>query len=198
MKKSNFYNPYSVITYMKVVRSPEIALYPNSVVLLTCSHEGTDNIITLAWVSTVCFDPPMIACAVRDSRYSHDLIENSKEFVINIPTEKIVKETDLCGQVSGRDTDKFSACRFTKEKASRVNAPLIGECPVNIECKVTNMIHLGSHDLFIGEVVAVQVDETLIREGKIDYQKAAPIAYARGDYWTLGEMKGTYGFSTSS
>jgi flavin reductase (DIM6/NTAB) family NADH-FMN oxidoreductase RutF len=183
---------------MKVVRSPEIALYPNSVVLASCSHEGTDNIITLAWVSTVCFNPPMIGCAVRDTRYSHGLIENSGQFVINIPTESMVKETDFCGQVSGRDKDKFSACKFTKIKASRVQVPLIKECPVNIECMVREMVHLGTHDLFIGEVVAVQVDEELIDGNKIKYQKTSPIAYARGDYWTLGEMKGTYGFSVKS
>ncbi|MBU7032154.1 MAG: flavin reductase family protein [Theionarchaea archaeon] len=183
---------------MKVVRSPEIVLYPNSVVLASCSHEGKDNIITLAWVTTACFDPPMIACAIRESRYSHDLVKTSGEFVINIPTSRMVRETDFCGQVSGRNEDKFAACKFTKEKASRVNVPLIGECPVNIECVVREVVHLGTHDLFIGEVVAVQVDEDLISDGKIEYRKAFPMAYARGDYWTLGEMKGTYGFSVKS
>lgn len=183
---------------MKVVRDPEIALYPNSVVLATCSYQGKDNIITLAWVTTACFDPPMVACAIRDTRYSHGLIKNSKEVVINIPTADIVKETDFCGQVSGRNTDKFSACNFTKVKASKVNAPLIGECPVNIECIVREIVHLGSHDLFIGEVVAVNVDEDLLDKKKIAYKKGSPIVYVRGDYWTLGELKGSYGFSRKS
>ena len=183
---------------MKVVKEPTIALYPSAVVLATSSHEGKDNIITLAWVSTACLDPPMVACAIRDTRYSHGLIRNSGEFVINIPSEKIVKETDYCGQVSGRDTDKFSACNFTKVKASKVRAPLIGECPINIECKVREIIHLGTHDLFIGEVVAVNVDEEILDKKAISYKKASPIAYARGDYWTLGELKGQYGFSKKS
>jgi flavin reductase (DIM6/NTAB) family NADH-FMN oxidoreductase RutF len=180
---------------MKVVRPPEIALYPSSVVLVTSSYQGKDNIITLAWVSTACFDPPIAACAIRDTRYSHELIINSREFVINIPSEKIVRETDFCGQVSGRDVDKFSECNFTKLAASQVKAPLIKECPINIECTLRETIHLGTHDLFIGEVVAVNVDEEILDKRIISYSKAAPIVYARGDYWTLGELKGTYGFS---
>ena len=183
---------------MKVVKKPEIALYPNSVVLASCSYEGKDNIITLAWVTTACFDPPTIVCAIRNTRYSHELIKKSGEFVVNVPTEKIVRETDFCGQVSGRDTDKFSECNFTKVKASQVKAPLIGECPVNIECKVKEIVHLGSHDLFVGEIVAVNVDEELIEKESINYKKTSPIAYARGDYWTLGELKGSYGFSRKS
>ncbi len=180
---------------MKAVREPEIALYPNSVVLTTSSYEGKDNIITLAWVTTACFDPPMIACAIRDTRYSHELIKKSGEFVVNIPTEEITREVDFCGQVSGRDTDKFSECDFTRMSASRVKVPLIKECPVNIECAVREIVHLGTHDLFIGEVLAVNVDEELLDGKTIDYKKGSPIAYARGDYWTLGELKGTYGFS---
>lgn len=180
---------------MKVVKKPDTLLYPSAVVLVTCSHGGKDNIITLAWVSTVCFDPPMAACAIRDTRYSHGLIVNSREFVINIPTEKMVREVDFCGQVSGRDKDKFSACNFTRSKASRVKAPLIRECPINIECTVREIVHLGTHDLFIGEVVAVDVDEEILDKEKISYQKVQPIAYVRGEYWTLGELKGTYGFS---
>jgi flavin reductase (DIM6/NTAB) family NADH-FMN oxidoreductase RutF len=180
---------------MKVVRKPEIALYPSAVVLVTSSYQGKDNIITLAWVSTACFDPPMTACAIRDTRYSHELITNSEEFVINIPSENIVRETDFCGQVSGRDVDKFSECNFTKLPASQVKAPLIKECPINIECALREIIHLGTHDLFIGEVLAVNVDEEILEKRIISYKKAAPIAYVRGDYWTLGELKETYGFS---
>ncbi|MBU7027514.1 MAG: flavin reductase family protein [Theionarchaea archaeon] len=183
---------------MKVVQKPGIALYPNSVVLATSSHQGRDNIITLAWVTTVCFNPPMVACAIRDTRYSHELIKNSGEFVVNIPTEDILRETDFCGQVSGRDTDKFAECHFTKVKASKVNVPLIKECPVNIECIVKEIVHLGTHDLFVGEIVAVDVDEELVDGSTINYKKASPIAYARGDYWTLGELKGKYGFSKKS
>lgn len=195
---ANLFIKTCIPVFMKVALEPQIALYPNSVVLATSSHEGKDNIITLAWVTTACFDPPMVACAVRDTRYSHHLIMESGEFVINIPTESIVRETDFCGQVSGRDTDKFSSCNFTKVKASKVKAPLIEECPVNIECKVQNSVHLGSHDLIVGEVVAVHVDEELLENDKIVYTKSSPIVYARGDYWTLGELKGSYGFSKKS
>ena len=195
---ANIFMEFPTLSCMKVVKNPQVALYPNSVVLATSSYQGKDNIITLAWVTTVCFDPPMVACAVRDTRYSHGLIKNSGEFVINIPTEHIVKETDFCGQVSGRDTDKFEACNFTRVKASKVNVPLIKECPVNIECTVHQMVHLGSHDLFIGKIVAVDVDEELLKGETVNYEKTSPIAYARGDYWTLGEFKGRYGFSKKS
>jgi flavin reductase (DIM6/NTAB) family NADH-FMN oxidoreductase RutF len=183
---------------MKVVRSPEIALYPSGVVLATSSYQGKDNIITLAWVSTVCFDPPMVGCAIRDTRYSHELITNSKEFVLNIPSETLVQEMDYCGQVSGRTVDKFSHCKFTRLPASKVKAPLIEECPVNIECKVIQIVHLGTHDLFIGEVVAVNADEDVVEKGGISFEKLRPIAYARGDYWTLGRLLGKYGFSKKS
>ncbi len=180
---------------MKVQRNPGIVLYPSAVVLATSSFKGKDNIITLAWVSTACLDPPMVVCAIRDTRYSHGLIKNSGEFVLNIPSENVIKETDFCGQVSGRNTDKFAACNFTKVPASKVKAPLIKECPINIECIVRDIVHLGTHDLFIGEVVAVDVDEEILDKNTISYKKAAPIAYARGDYWSLGEIKGSYGFS---
>ncbi len=183
---------------MKVVKKSMIALYPSAVVLATSSHEGKDNIITLAWASPACFDPPMVVCAIRNTRYSYELIKNSGEFVINIPSEKNAREADFCGQVSGRDTDKFAACNFTKVKASHVNVPLIKECPINIECTLRDIVHLGTHDLFIGEVVAVNVDEAVLDGKTISYKKAAPISYAPLDYWTLGEVKGTYGFSKKS
>ncbi len=180
---------------MKIARKPDILLYPSAVVLVTSSYQGKDNIITLAWVSTACYNPPMAALAIRDTRYSHDLIKNSGEFVINIPTEKLVKETDYCGQVSGRDVDKFASCSLTKLEASQVKAPLIKECPINIECTLRQIVHLGTHDLFLGEVVAVHVDEEILEKDTISFKKAAPLVYARGDYYALGTLKGSYGFS---
>ncbi|MBU7014409.1 MAG: flavin reductase family protein [Theionarchaea archaeon] len=183
---------------MKTVRPPEIVLYPSSVVLVTSSYQGKDNIITLAWISTACFDPPLVACAIRDTRYSHGLIKNSKEFVLNIPSENLVRETDYCGQVSGRTVDKFAACKFTRLPGSKVKAPLIQECPVNIECTVTQIVHLGTHDLFIGEVVAVDADEDVVEENSISFEKLRPLAYTSGDYWTLGNSVGKYGFSKKS
>lgn len=180
---------------MKVERKPELILYPSSVVLVTSSHQGEDNIITLAWVSTVCFDPPMAGCAIRDSRYSHHLITDSKEFVINIPSKEIIKETDYCGQVSGKDTDKFEDCHFTKLEASTVKAPLIKECPINIECVLKKIVTLGTHDLFIGELMAMHVDKEILVNDTVSFQNFHPVAYAKGDYWSLGEVIGGYGFS---
>ncbi|MGD2247488.1 MAG: flavin reductase family protein [Candidatus Methanofastidiosia archaeon] len=180
---------------MKVEKKPELTLYPSSLVLVTSSYQGEDNIITLAWVSTVCFDPPLAGCAIRDTRHSHTLIKNSKEFVINIPSREIVKETDYCGQVSGKTTDKFADCNFTKLKASTVNAPLIKECPINIECILHKIVNLGTHDLFIGKLMAVHADEEILVNNTISFQNFHPVVYAKGDYWSLDEVIGGYGFS---
>lgn len=185
----------SPVFCMKVKRTPGVMLYPSPVVLATSSYKGKDNIITLAWVSNACFDPPTVVCAIRDTRYSYGLIKNSGEFVLNIPPETMVKETDFCGQVSGKDTDKFAACNFTKVPAFQVKAPLIKECPINIECILRDIVPIGTHDLFIGEVVAVAVDEEILDNNVVKYKKTAPIVYAPGDYWSLGEIKGSYGVS---
>src|SRR3989304_6803885 len=155
----------------KSIGTPE-RLYPNPVVMVSCSNKNRDNIITLAWVGTVCSNPPMISISIRPSRYSHEIISISKEFVINIPDEKMIKACDFCGTKSGRDIDKFKELNLTKEKGFIVNAPLIKECPINIECKVREIIHLGTHDMFIGEVVSVNADEEVIySDGEIDYEK---------------------------
>ena len=144
---------------MKKIKSPSTALTPVPAVLVTvASADGRDNIITLAWVGTVNSEPPMISISVRPSRYSHRLLEETGEFVVNLPTEDMVRELDLCGMVSGRDQDKFELCGFGRESASEVKAPLIDRCPVNIECVVRNKMSLGSHDLYIGEILAVHVD----------------------------------------
>ncbi len=137
-------------------------LYPNPVVMVSCSNGTKDNIITLAWVGTVCSNPPLISISIRPSRYSHELISASKEFVINIPDEKMIEACDFCGTKSGRNIDKFKELGLTKEKGFIVNTPLIKECPINIECKVRQIIHLGTHDMFIGEVVSVNADEEVI------------------------------------
>lgn len=158
---------------------------------------GERNIITIAWCGTICSDPPMVSVSIRPSRRSHGLITESREFVINIPPRKYLKETDLCGNRSGKDTDKFKLCSFTPERAAHVSAPMIKECPVSIECKVKDVLRLGAHDMFIGEILAVHVDNRVIGEnGDIDYSKAAPFVYNQGEYWGLDKKIGFYGFSS--
>jgi flavin reductase (DIM6/NTAB) family NADH-FMN oxidoreductase RutF len=159
-------------------------LYPNPVVMVSCSNGNTDNIITLAWVGTVCSNPPMVSISIRPSRYSHEIITASKELVINIPDAKMTEACDFCGTHSGRDIDKFKALNLTKEKGFTVNTPLIKECPVNIECKVSKVINLGTHDMFIGEVVSTDADaEVIFSDGEIDYEKISMLSYFMGYYF---------------
>lgn len=182
---------------MKIRKKPYTALFPCPVVLVTCvDSKGTPNIITLAWVGTVCSEPPTVGLGIRPSRYSHKLIKDSKEFVVNIPPAKFIKETDFCGVVSGKDVDKFSEIKLTPEPADKVQAPLIRECPVNMECALKNVIPLGAHDLFLGEIVQVHVDEDVLDEkGHIDFKKADPFVYNVGEYWNLNKKIGTYAFT---
>jgi len=167
----------------KSIGKPE-RLYPNPVVMVSCSDGTKDNIITLAWVGTVCSNPPMISISIRPSRYSHERISASMEFVINIPEEKMLKACDFCGTNSGRDIDKFKKLDLTKEKGFIVNAPLIKECPINIECKVRQIIHLGTHDMFIGEVLSVNADEEIIySDNDIDFEKVNAVSYLMNHYF---------------
>ena len=159
-------------------------MYPNPAVMVSCSIDKRDNIITLAWVGTVCSKPPMISISIRPSRYSHEIISKSKEFVINIPTPELTGVCDLCGTRSGRDIDKFKETGLTREKGSAVSTPIIKECPVNIECQVRQIISLGTHDLFIGEVVSVDADEEVIYpDGEIDYDKISMVSYLMNNYF---------------
>jgi flavin reductase (DIM6/NTAB) family NADH-FMN oxidoreductase RutF len=181
----------------KQLQKPFPALYPAPLVLVTCVDEqGKPNIVTLAWVGTAAAKPPQVALAIRPSRYSHAVISQTGEFAINIATEDLLPAVDRCGHVSGARTDKFALTGLTAEPASQIQAPLIAECPVNLECKLTQTIPLGSHDLFIGEIVAVHVDEELLAEhGPIDYSKTQPVAYVGNEYWSLGECLKTSGFT---
>jgi len=180
----------------KVTKKPTTVLYPVPAVLVSCGSGERANIITLAWVGTLCSKPPLVGISVRPSRYSHGLIEETSEFVINLPSAEQVRWVDHCGVVSGRDEDKWAACDFTPAPATEVQAPIIAECPVNIECRVRQTLSLGSHDLFISEVVAVQVDETVLDErGRIDLTKARPFAFLNGEYRQVGELLGRIGYS---
>jgi len=180
----------------KVTKKPTTALYPVPAVMVSCGTDAQANIITLAWVGTLCSEPPLVSIGVRPSRHSHGLIQDAGEFVINLPSAEQVRWVDYCGVVSGRDEDKWATCGFTPAPATEVQVPLIAECPVNIECRVQQTLSLGSHDLFIGEIVAVQVDESVLDErGRLDFDKAAPFAYLNGEYRQVGELLGRFGYS---
>ncbi|KPJ61338.1 MAG: flavin reductase [Planctomycetes bacterium DG_23] len=183
----------------KLEKKPTTALYPLPAVLVTCVDEaGKPNIITIAWAGVVCSQPPMVSIAIRPHRYSHPLIAASGEFVVNIPGEELLRQTDGCGMVSGRDVDKFEKFGLTPEPGSKTKVPLIKECPVCLECKVTERLSLGTHDLFIGEVLAVHIEEGVLDEkGGIDFAKARPITFTGtgAQYWNLKEKIGHYGFT---
>ena len=172
-------------------------LYPVPAVLVSVADSaGNDNLITIAWTGTVCSDPAMTYISVRKERYSHHMLKENKEFVINLVSKEICRAADFCGVRSGCDLDKFEATGLTREKASTVNVPLVKESPVNIECKVTQVIPLGSHDLFLAQVVACDVDESLLDEsGKLCLDKAKLIVYSHGEYLALGKKLGTFGYS---
>lgn len=181
----------------KISWKPGNMLYPLPAVLVSCRDEnGNDNVLTIAWTGTICSDPAMLYISVRPERHSYSMIKKTGEFVVNLTTEAIVKETDYCGVRSGKDEDKFEATGLTKGEAEKVNAPIIMESPVNIECKVKDIVPLGSHDMFIAEVVNVQVSEAYMNEnGSFDLAKANPIAYSHGRYYAIGEQLGTFGYS---
>lgn len=176
---------------------PGNMLYPLPVVMVSVrDSKGKDNIITVAWAGTVCTNPPMVSISVRPERYSYHMLEESGEFVINLTTEKLCYATDFCGVRSGRDVDKFAQMKLTKTEATQINAPMIGESPVNIECKVKKIEKPGSHHIFIAEVVAVHAEEAYMDEkGRFDLNLAKPIVYSHGEYYSLGEKKGSFGYS---
>ena len=172
-------------------------LYPLPAVMVSCGKCGVNaNIITLAWAGTVCSSPAMVSVSIRPERYSYQIIRDSGEFVINLTTRRLVRAMDYCGVRSGRDTDKFEAVKLTAGTASKVEAPIICESPVNIECRVKQVIELGSHHMFIANVEAVDVDERYMdKNGKLDLDKAGLITYSHGIYYALGEKLGTFGYS---
>ena len=183
----------------KVVWKPSTLLNPVPVVMVTCvDSTGKPNIITLAWAGTINSDPPMLSISVRKERYSHRLIEAKGEFAVNLTTGKLAYAADLCGVKSGRDIDKFAATKLTPEKASIIDVPLIKESPVSLECVVKNKIELGSHDMFIAEIVAMDVEEGLLdNKGRLHLDKADLICYSHGSYYTLGKALGYFGYSVT-
>ena len=176
---------------------PGNMLYPDPAVMVTCQREGEKpNIITIAWAGTICSDPAMVSISIQKKRYSYALIRDTREFVLNLTTKKLAAATDYCGVCSGRDTDKFAQTGLTPCDSMAVNCPGIAESPVNIECKVTEIKPLGSHDLFLAEVVNVAVDDALLDEtGRLHLDRSGLIAYSHGGYYELGRQLGTFGYS---
>lgn len=183
---------------MKQNWKPGNMLNPTPVVMLSCAAEGEKpNIITLAWVGTVCSEPPMLSVSIRKDRFSHGIVSRSKEFVVNLVPAKLAKACDYCGVKSGRELDKFQAAGLTPAPAPNLKvAPLIEECPVNLECRVEKVLELGSHDMFVARIVGVQVDDALLdKNGRLDLAKADLIVYSHGEYAPLKESIGKFGFS---
>ncbi|MGL5683933.1 MAG: flavin reductase family protein [Marinifilaceae bacterium] len=175
-----------------------VILNPVPVVLVTSKNaEGKDNVFTVAWTGTICSKPPMLYISIRPERLSYEYIEQTREFVINMPSVNLTRETDFCGVRGGRNIDKIAECGFTLLPGSHVNVGRIAECPVNIECRVKEIVKLGTHDMFVAEVLGSHVDETLIDEkGKIHLEQADLIAYSHGEYFKLDNQAiGTFGYS---
>ena len=181
----------------KEIWKPGNMLYPLPVVMVsTADWKGKNNIITIAWAGTICSDPPMVSISVRPERYSHAIIKETGDFVINLTTRELAYATDYCGVTSGRDVDKFAKLELTPMPAKVVQAPMIGESPVNLECRVSQVIPLGSHDMFLAEVVAVHADKRFMDDqNKFHLEYAEPIVYSHGAYLLCGRQIGTFGYS---
>jgi flavin reductase (DIM6/NTAB) family NADH-FMN oxidoreductase RutF len=177
---------------MKLQKPPTPLLFPTPLVLVTAIDEAeVPNIIPISYVGIIATKPPTIGIAIKPERYSYDIIKKSEEFVINIPSADIVGKIDYAGLVTGRGHNKFSETQLTQESARFTKAPLIQECPVNLECHLRDIVKVGDHDLFLGEVVNVHVEEKLLtKEGEIDFSKANPLVLNFGEYWNLGKRIG--------
>ena len=181
----------------KQLWKPGNMLYPLPVVMVSLAdRDGRPNIITLAWVGTVCTNPPMVSISVRPERYSYPILKETGEFVINLTTKELAFATDYCGVKSVRDVDKFKEMGLTPIPASEVKAPMIKEAPVSIECRVKEIRELGSHHMFLAEVVAVHADERYMDENnRFDLNRARPLVYSHGEYLGTGKKLGTFGYS---
>lgn len=182
----------------KQIWKPGTILYPVPVVMVSCGdyEKGQKNIITIAWTGTINTDPAMTYISVRPSRYSYDIIKNTGEFVINLTTKDLAFATDYCGVKCGKDIDKFKEMGLTAKKAHNLNCPIIEESPINIECKVKDIVELGTHHMFVANVVSTMADEKYIDDnGKFHFDKSEPICYSHGQYYALGDNIGKFGYS---
>ena len=180
----------------KVMWKPGTFLYPLPAVMVSCGTMEKSNIITVAWTGIINTNPAMVYISVRPSRYSYKLIKEQGEFVINLTNKELAKATDWCGVRSGIKYDKFKEMKLHKEKANFVNCPMIKESPVSVECKVKEIKELGSHHMFIAEVLAINSDDNYINDkGAFDISKCNLIAYSNGHYYQMGKKIGKFGFS---
>ena len=180
----------------KITWKPGTFIYPIPAVMVSCGTMEKSNIITVAWTGIINTNPAMVYISVRPTRYSYNLIKDQGEFVINLTTKSLTRATDWCGVKSGANVDKFKEMKLHKEKASIVKCPMIQESPVSVECKVKEIKELGSHTMFIAEVVAINVDEKYIdNKGAFDITKCDLMAYANGNYLAMGKKLGKFGFS---
>ncbi len=173
-------------------------LSPVPPALVTCSDGERENLLTVAWTGIVNSDPPKTYISVRPSRYSYDIIKKSGVFAINLTTKELTRAADWCGVRSGAKEDKFARCRLEKERASEIDCPILAASPLALECRVTDVIPLGSHDMFLADIVAVDVNEDLVDEnGKLHLSRAGLVAYSHGEYFELGKRIGKFGFSVA-
>ncbi len=182
----------------RVSFKPGTMIYPLPALMVSCGENPEEyNIATVAWTGTICSDPPMCYISLRKSRHSHSIISRTREFVLNLTTENLAKQTDWCGVKSGKDVNKFKEMSLTPEKAPNISAPMIKESPLCIECKVVEIKELGTHDMFIANVVGVHADERYINKesGLFDLQSAKLMTYSHGKYYSVGEQLGFFGFS---
>ncbi len=168
---------------------------PVPAVMVSLGDMENSNIITVAWCGITNTVPPKTYISVRPERHSYNILKERKEFVINLTPATLTKKADFCGMYTGRKVDKFKECSFTKEKATKIDAPMIGECPISIECRVTDIIPLGSHDMFLADILAVNVEKALLEGDKLCINRAHLCAFAHGEYYKLGERIGKFGFS---
>ena len=173
-------------------------LAPVPPALVTCRDGECDNVLTIAWTGIVNSDPPKTYISVRPSRHSYGIIKNSGVFAINLTTKSLVRAADWCGVFTGAKVDKFERCRLTKEPANEINCPILAESPLVLECCVTDVVSLGSHDMFLADIVAVDVEESLLDEsGKLHLERAELVAYSHGEYFELGKRLGKFGYSVA-
>ncbi|AVQ28185.1 flavin reductase family protein [Fusobacterium ulcerans] len=177
-----------------------VVLNPVPVVLITSRNsEGKENVFTVAWTGTICTKPPMLSISIRPERLSYEYIKETMEFTVNLPTRKLTRETDYCGVRSGRTNNKIEEMKFTMKEGREVKSPYIDECPINIECKVKDIIPLGTHDLFLAEVLCSHIDSKLLDENeKIHFEWANLISYSHGEYFPMPkEAIGSFGYSVA-
>ncbi len=173
-------------------------LSPVPPALVTCKDGERENVLTIAWTGILNSDPPKTYISVRPSRHSYDIIRKSGVFAVNLTTKDLVRAADWCGVCTGAKVDKFERCRLLREPASEIDCPILSDSPLSLECRVCEVVPLGSHDMFIADIVAIDVDETLVSEdGKLHLDRAGLVAYAHGEYFELGKKLGKFGYSVA-